>query len=135
MSRKSPDGWRTTIVFSTHDMKVAEQLCDTIFMIYRGKKVLDGTLDAIQAEFGEDTLLVRTPAGADICAGLPGVLNVNDMGREKEIRIEQSADPQQVLQALVSRAAVERFEIVRPSLHDIFVRIARPAAEESHAHV
>ena len=49
-----------TVIFSTHDMDVAERLCDTIFMIYGGKKVLDGTLAAIQAQFGDDTLRIRT---------------------------------------------------------------------------
>ena len=39
----------TTIVFSTHDMQVAERLCDRIFMIFKGQKVLDGTLDEIQS--------------------------------------------------------------------------------------
>ncbi len=38
----------TTIVFSTHDMSVAERLCDRVFMIFKGKKVLDGTLEEIQ---------------------------------------------------------------------------------------
>src|SRR5215813_8486359 len=52
----------TTIIFSTHDMDIAERMCDHIFMIFRGKKVLDGTLDAIQARYGEDTIRVRTAA-------------------------------------------------------------------------
>jgi ABC-2 type transport system ATP-binding protein len=42
----------TTIVFSTHDMAVAERMCDRICMIFRGEKVLDGTLDEIQSEYG-----------------------------------------------------------------------------------
>jgi ABC-2 type transport system ATP-binding protein len=112
-------------------MKVAEQMCDTIFMIYRGKKVLDGTLDSIQARYGEDTLRVRTPAEARDLHGLPGVEIVNDYGREKELRLARGADPQAVVREVVARAAVERFEIVRPSLHDIFVRIAGPTAAQA----
>ena len=52
----------TTVVFSTHDMAVAERLCDRIFMIFKGRKVLDGTLDEIQAIYGYDTIRVRTEA-------------------------------------------------------------------------
>ena len=48
-----------TIVFSTHDMSVAEKLCDFIFMIYKGRKVLDGTLESIQDAYGSDTLRVH----------------------------------------------------------------------------
>src|SRR5947209_3310027 len=49
----------TTVIFSTHDMAVAEKMCDFIFMIYKGKKVLDGTLESIQAKYGSDTIRVR----------------------------------------------------------------------------
>src|SRR3954463_7459912 len=48
----------TTVIFSTHDMAVAEKMCDFVFMIYKGKKVLDGTLESIQDAYGEDTLRV-----------------------------------------------------------------------------
>jgi ABC-2 type transport system ATP-binding protein len=119
-----------TVIFSTHDMKVAEQMCDTIFMIYRGKKVLDGTLETIQAQFGEDTLRIRSPGNLEQFSGLRGVEHVNDYGREKELRLQRGSDPQPVIQELVRRAPIERIEIVRPSLHDIFVRIARPEPGE-----
>jgi ABC-2 type transport system ATP-binding protein len=123
-----------TIIFSTHDMKVAEQMCDTIFMIYRGKKVLDGTLESIQAQFGEDTIRIRTRGTNGIFHGIPGVLRINDYGREKELRIQHGFDPQAIIQELISRAPLDRFEIVRPSLHDIFVRIANPTAEKDNVH-
>ena len=45
-----------TVIFSTHDMSVAEKMCDYIFMIFRGKKVLDGTLESIQDTYGKDTV-------------------------------------------------------------------------------
>ena len=117
----------TTIVFSTHDMGVAERMCDRIFMIYKGKKVLDGTMDQIQALYGADTVRVRVDGGADLLRALPGVTSVNDHGQLQEVRC---ADPQALLAALVARARVQHFEITRPSLHDIFVRIARPPAAE-----
>ncbi len=122
-----------TIVFSTHDMATAEKMCDRIFMIFRGRKVLDGTLDEIQATYGYDTIRVRTADGAASVVGLPGVDAVSDYGNVQEVRI--TIEPQQFLRMLVSRTEVYQFEIVRPSLHDVFVRIARPeAAQEAGAH-
>lgn len=115
----------TTVVFSTHDMATAEKMCDRIFMIFKGKKVLDGTLDEIQAQYGFDTVRVRTAAGAAACHGLSCVQSVNDYGQLQEVRV--SGNPQQFLQQLAARTDVHHFEITRPSLHDIFVRIARPA--------
>jgi ABC-2 type transport system ATP-binding protein len=114
----------TTIVFSTHDMATAERLCDRIFMIFRGKKVLDGTLAEIQERYGADTIRVATDGGRAALDGMPGVDKVVDHGNFQEVRV--AGDPQALLKALVARTAVKRFEVTRPSLHDIFVRIAQP---------
>jgi ABC-2 type transport system ATP-binding protein len=116
----------TTVVFSTHDMATAEKMCDRIFMIFKGKKVLDGTLEEIQAQYGFDTVRVRTAGGGAALAGLAGVQSVNDYGQLQEVRL--TADPQRFLHDLSSRTSVYHFEIARPSLHDIFVRIASPEA-------
>ena len=118
----------TTVVFSTHDMSTAEKMCDRIFMIFRGRKVLDGTLQDIQAQYGFDTVRLRTTAGAAALSGITGVDAVNDYGQLQEVRL--SCDAQGFLQQLAARTPVHHFEITRPSLHDIFVRIARPAEGE-----
>ncbi len=125
----------STVLFSTHDMAVAEKMCDFVFMIFKGRKVLDGTLDTIQDKYGSDTIRVRVGGNSDgVFDQLDGVENVNDYGRFQELRITAKADPQKILHQLVGRARVELFEIARPSLHDIFVRIARPEPEEvNHA--
>src|SRR5262249_39974361 len=105
----------TTIVFSTHDMRTAQLLCDPIFMIFRGKKVLDGTLDEIQSAYGYDTVVVRTGAGRAALDGIAGLDAVNDHGNEQEVRLGAGADPQAFLHALAAKTAVQKFEIVRPS--------------------
>ena len=121
----------TTIVFSTHDMSTAERLCDRIFMIFRGKKVLDGTLAEIQEQYGADTIRVRTDGGRAALDGMAGVDKVVDQGNVQEVRL--SGDPQAFLRALMARTKVQQFEVTRPSLHDIFVRIAQPASGEVYA--
>jgi ABC-2 type transport system ATP-binding protein len=118
----------TTVIFSTHDMTVAEQLCDRVFMIFRGDKVLDGTLEEVQRRYGQDTLRVRTDLGPAALEGLPGVQQVLDLGRYQELRFD--GDSQQLLRALTERTTVRHFEETRPTLHDIFIRIAGPEAAE-----
>lgn len=116
----------TTILFSTHDMDVAEQMCDTIFMIFRGQKVLDGSLDAIQAQYPADCVRVRL---SDPTSGIPtsnAILSVDTRGQYHELQLTEAAAARDVLRQLVAERDVEHFEIVRPSLHEIFVRIARP---------
>ncbi|TFG91310.1 MAG: ATP-binding cassette domain-containing protein [Syntrophobacterales bacterium] len=122
----------TTVIFSTHDMAVAEKMCDFIFMIFKGKKVLDGTLENIQADYGSDTLRISTENGLAALDNIDGIENIRDFGQLQELRMAQTCDPQQVLAKIMSRTTVTRFEIAKPSLHDIFVRIAGPEAKETN---
>jgi len=102
-------------------------------MIFKGRKVLDGSLDAIQAEYGHDTVRLKLAGGVAALAGLAGVESVNDHGNYQDVRL--TTDPQAFLQRLVERTQVLRFEIAKPSLYDIFIRIARPASDELPATV
>lgn len=121
-----------TVLFSTHDMAVAEKMCDFIFMIYKGKKVLDGTLTDIQKKYGQDTIRIQTEGSASILNGVNGVEKINDFGLTKELRMKHNADPQQILSHILNKTRVSKFEIASPSLNDIFIRIARTEKQESH---
>jgi len=121
-------GAGTTILFSTHDMSVAERMCDFICMIFKGAKVLDGTLASIQDRYGNDTVRLRIEDDASRLEGLSGVEKVTDFGREQQLRLMRGADPQKILATVMERTRVQGFDLVKPSLHDIFVRIAGPEA-------
>jgi len=116
----------TTIVFSTHDMGTAEKMCDRILMIFQGRKVLDGSMKEIQAEYGHDTIRVALSGGLSALDGVAGLESVTDHGNYQDVRVRGSANA--LLQQLVTRTEVRHFEIMHPSLADIFIRIAGPAA-------
>ena len=124
-------GQGRTILISTHDMNAAEKLCDRIAMIFRGRLVLDGTLEEIQARFASGRVLVETDASSDALRALPDVTSVAERGRLREIELRGA--PEAFLAALTARARVRHFEIARPSLHDVFVRIAGPGADQESA--
>lgn len=124
----------TTVILSTHDMAMAQILCDAIIMIYEGRKVLDGPIHQIQAEFGSDTVRIRTRPnfmefGASWFAGEDSGPVLRDLGQTQELR--NLPDPQAFLGRLTQFCEIDFFEISPPNLHDIFVRIARPTPEES----
>ena len=122
-----------TVIFSTHDMNVAERMCDYIFMIFEGRKVLDGTLSDIQRQYGLDTVRMKIDVGASVLQSISGVEAVKDFGKIKELRITQGYDPQKILSDVMSKVQVNSFEVAGPSLHEIFVRIARPEEEVPNA--
>lgn len=116
-----------TVVLSTHDMGIASEMCDFVLMMHRGRKVLDGTLDSIRERYGADTIRVAVNGGKAELLAAEGVALVRDLGRLQEIRIK--GDPREFLHALSAKMEVRHFEIVTPSLHDIFLRIAGPGAD------
>jgi len=122
----------STILFSTHDMSVAEKMCDFIFMIYQGKKVLDGTLQSIKDLYGQDTMRLQTDLGMQALTGIGGIEDINDFGQMQEVRLMQGADPQQILERIIAKTRVNRFEMSSPSLEEIFIRIARPEKNNNH---
>jgi ABC-2 type transport system ATP-binding protein len=123
-----------TEIFSTHDMNVAEKMCDFIFMIFKGRKVLDGTLVSIQDKYGNDTLRIRTEGGRSGLDNLDGVDKISDFGQIQELRIHPEADHQKILSEIMRRTRLYSFELAKPTLYDIFLRIAGPEAkEEAHA--
>ena len=130
----------TTIVFSTHDMEMAEKMCDTIFMIFNGKKVLDGTLDSIQSAYPADRVRVKVeyfPAdgspnqfGESAVPEVEGITDVQFNGHYHTFKLAQPHPTeriQEVLLQLSAQRVISHFEVIKPSLHDIFVQIARPA--------
>jgi ABC-2 type transport system ATP-binding protein len=117
----------TTVVFSTHDMGLAERLCDTVLMIFQGRKVLDGSLADIQRSYPVQSVRVRLAGGEALPADLPGA---GSAAREGKFQL---LTPQALLRQLAAAREVEHFEVVRPTLHDIFVKIARPPAEAAES--
>ena len=122
----------TTIVFSTHVMEQAEQLCSRLVLIHRGEVRVGGTLDEVRAAEGRQAAHIRyrLAPGATL-AGLPGVVSVSDHGNEAELTLTPGADGNALLRALLERGEVQRFDLREPSLHEIFKRVA--GAEESPA--
>lgn len=121
----------TTVIFSTHDMSVAQNLCDRVFMIYRGRKVLDGTIDSIRDAYGGCQLRVRLAEGQPVPEAMVGVTARHEDAADTILELENEAMRARVLRELAEAGDVEHFESMRPSLHNIFVKIAKPDSTES----
>jgi ABC-2 type transport system ATP-binding protein len=123
-----------TLVLSSHQMEAVERLCDAIALINNGEKLLDGAIGDVKRRYGRNSVVLAYTGDGAFLQALPGVARVSDHGQYAEIRLEDGADPQHLLEAAARRLRVSRFEIVEPSLHDIFVeQVTRHSAESAAA--
>ncbi|HUP81140.1 MAG TPA: DUF4162 domain-containing protein, partial [Pirellula sp.] len=102
-----------------------------VCMIFQGKKVVDDSMEHIAVKYGEPRLRVRLSNRDPIPQSLAGVLEQIDRGRCKDLVLSKDANRREILQSLMAAGDVEHFEMVKPSLHDIFVSIAKPSAIET----
>lgn len=120
-----------TVLFSTHIMVHAEQLCDHVVMIHRGEKVLDQTIAEIRAQFDPREILFEPlDPGADLhpLESIPGVSAIGREGAAWNIILEERADPAAIIRAAAAAVAPARIEVRRPTLEDVFISIVEGGA-------
>ncbi len=110
-----------TVIFSTHIMEQAEQLCDFIFLIHKGKKLLDGTLAEVKSG-GDRGVLIDYDGDGAVLHRLDCVEHLTDKGKQAEIFLRPGTDPQELLASLVGQLTIRRFDLREPSLHEVFLR-------------
>jgi len=115
-----------TILFSTHVMPHAEELCDHVVMMHRGKKVLDDPLSTIRRQYDPRAIRFEPlDRDADLSplAALPEVERVSQADGGCEILLVNGTNPASAIPRLASAVPAGRIEIARPRLEDIFIRI------------
>jgi len=113
-----------TIVFSTHQLDQAEELCDSVAIIDHGRLVASGPTREVKRSTGHQVVRLATAGEGDGAwmAGLPHVTVTRDGRDYTELRVDVGADPQAVLRAAMARGdEVLRFEVADPSLEEVFV--------------
>jgi len=118
-----------TIILSTHQMEIAEKLCDDVCMIHRAHKVLDGKLREIRRSFSRNAVALQFEGGDGLLNDPELVANIRQKGEDTEVLLVPGASPQTLLKRLIeSGTNVSKFELVEPSLHDIFIEKVRETA-------
>ena len=120
-----------TILFSTHQMDTAERLCRAIGLINKGKVVLSGALSEVKQRFGKSSIVIEFEGDGAFLAKLPGVARADISGEYAEVRLTPGADPQVLLRACVDALRIRRFEVVAPTLHNIFIEQVGGAPESA----
>jgi ABC-2 type transport system ATP-binding protein len=126
----------TTVIFSTHQMEQAQRLCDRLVLINRGRKLIEGTMEQIRSRFSSRIVYLEGEGDFASLANTAGVLDAHFTAGHARLEITDGADPSAILRRAVDSARLSRFEIQRPDLHEIFIRlvgsdsadVAEPAA-------
>jgi len=121
-----------TVILSTHMMEQAQTLCNRILMLNKGRRVLYGTVEEIRREHGRNSLIVEFAEKEDLNAirEISGIKKITESGKLIEIFPETGINTQILLEELVRRANILRFEQALPSLNDIFIETLESALNE-----
>ena len=120
------------IIFSMHQMESAEKLCDEICLIDHGKIVVEGTLQNVKKQFGQNSLHVEYNGDGAFLKSLPQVKTATVYENYAELLLHDSAGSKDILPALLERLDVRKFEFVEPSLNSIFLTVV--GADETIRH-
>lgn len=108
------------IVFSTHQMHQVEKLCDSICLINQGSAVLSGKVREIKGSYPRNRIVIQYEGDSSFLSG-DTISDIRSFEDHVEIRLKDGADPQQLLRDAVGRARINKFELVEPSLEEIFI--------------
>jgi ABC-2 type transport system ATP-binding protein len=118
-----------TILLSTHRMDQAERLCQSICLINHGRVVLEGDLGQIKNSSGSCSVQIKYDGDSSFLREPRLVQSFNDYGNYVEVRLAPGADTQELLRLACSKARIDRFEVMQPSLEEIFIdAVSKPHA-------
>lgn len=117
-----------TIIFSTHQMELAEKICDDICLINRSRKILEGPLREIRQSFRQNSVALRIEGGDGVLDDRALISALKQHSDEIEVLLAPGVSAQDLLKRLVAAgASVSKFEMIEPRLHDIFIQKVREA--------
>ncbi|GMU83345.1 MAG: ABC transporter ATP-binding protein [Planctomycetota bacterium] len=119
-----------TVIFSTHQMEQAERLCDRILLIHRGRKLIDGTVHDIRSQFPSRRLAFAGEGDFSWLRTLPGVNDAHITVGAADVELADGVDTQPIVQEAAERCRLTRFEVIRPSLQEIFVKLVGDVGDE-----
>jgi ABC-2 type transport system ATP-binding protein len=110
------------ILFSTHRMDQAEKLCDEICLIHGGEAVLRGQMREVKSRYERNRVIIDFE-GEDGFLSHEAIAEYKQYPGHVEIRLKEHADAQALLRAAEQHAQIYRFELVEPSLEEIFIQM------------
>ncbi len=115
-----------TVLFTTHVMPQAEEICEYIVMVHQGRKVLDEALSTIRSRYDPRAIQFEPldpDADTRSLMSIPEVESVRDKDRGLEIVLREKTDPAEAMRRIMDRVPAARIELSRPRLEDVFIQL------------
>lgn len=109
------------ILFSTHRMDQVEKMCDAITLIHRGNVVLAGGIREVKSRYERDRVVINFEGDRSFLQH-EAIASFKEYSGQAEITLKPHADAQALLRTAAERATIYRFELMEPSLEEIFIR-------------
>ena len=125
-----------TVLFSTHVMPQAEEICEHVIMVHEGRKVLDADLSDIRSCYDPRTILFEPldpKADTTGLASIPGVERIGTEGGGLEILLRAGTDPAAAMRRIMDTTPAARIELSRPRLEDVFIELVAGGAAATEA--
>lgn len=118
-----------TIILSTHQMDMAEKMCESIFLIDKGREVCHGPINEVKRNFGKEFIKIEYEGNADFIKSLPEVKTADIYGNFGEIELNHGATAESLLPKIFDNLRLRSFSIEAPTLNRIFIDTIKKTGE------
>ncbi|NWG28058.1 MAG: ATP-binding cassette domain-containing protein [Ignavibacteriaceae bacterium] len=120
-----------TIILSTHQMELAEKLCEDILLINNGREVTSGKLSDIKKNFGGNNIRLSFSGDNTFLKNLPGIVKFDFYNNYTDIQLKDEIVPSEFLKKVISNVEVNHFSIIEPTLNKIFIDLIKKNSDNS----
>lgn len=118
-----------TIILSTHQMELAEKLCEDILLINNGKEVSSGNLSDIKKNFGGNNIRLGFTGDSAFLDHLPEIIKHDNYNNYSDIQLRDDIIPSEFLKKMIGKIEVNHFSVVEPSLNKIFIDLIQKISD------
>lgn len=120
-----------TIILSTHQMELAEKLCEDILLINNGREVTSGKLSDIKKNFGGNNIRLSFSGDNTFLKNLPGIVKFDFYNNYTDIQLKDEIVPSEFLKKVIGKVEVNHFSIIEPTLNKIFIDLIKKNPDNS----
>ena len=120
-----------TIILSTHQMELAEKLCEDILLINKGRAVSSGKLTDIKKNFGGNNIRLGFTGDNTFLKQFPEIIKFDNYNNYSEIQLKDEIIPSEFLKKLIGKIEVNHFSIIEPTLNKIFIDLIKENLENA----